>query len=547
MISFHTSTDDPFSLYGIDHFFSRFGIPFRKNPPDPAEISVWYGAGAHGPFTVTVPEHPTRADPTGTVFYGDHSALVFETPDDTGTAGECMAVFDGGSGKYPCATLGKDSAGIGIDLFSETGYFLSGHPDKTWPLLDEEKKSVVAKNPAIDLLETLLYDLLIKGCCSRKIPLIHHTRWPEGKPYAVCLTHDVDEVKKTYQWLTRPARSVMHGDVRALMGQVRSLARKMQGSKPYFTFPDIFALEDEYQAKSTYFFLEERGCPSLLSPKSWSFCGRTHDFLDAAVQEALALVQAHGDEIGIHGSYHSFGEQALLEYETQKLEEVAGRKVTGTRQHHLNLLIPVTWKYQRSAGLKYDCSLGFRDRTGFRWGTSYPFHPFDGKTTLPIREIPLGIMDICLYSCRDPLKECTTLADTAGRFGGVLTLLWHPPLCNALEFPDGAAWYRQLLDYCHAGGAWITCAEDISRWQEDRDASSFSWTRDGPYYTLIPGRKDQPCHITFEIPAGAEFRLCSGTAVITGRVKDATIPGTESVHLRIPEAGAGTRVTVKTA
>ena len=53
--------------------------------------------------------------------------------------------------------------------------------------------------------------------------------WPEGAPYALCLTHDVDRVRKRlYHYLYYGARS----GVRGLSTQLRSLRRRIVGDEP---------------------------------------------------------------------------------------------------------------------------------------------------------------------------------------------------------------------------------------------------------------------------------------------------------------------------
>ncbi|GAH60430.1 unnamed protein product, partial [marine sediment metagenome] len=34
----------------------------------------------------------------------------------------------------------------------------------------------------------------------------YKTMWPDNKRFAVCLTHDVDRVKKTYQYITHSGK-----------------------------------------------------------------------------------------------------------------------------------------------------------------------------------------------------------------------------------------------------------------------------------------------------------------------------------------------------
>ena len=236
------------------------------------------------------------------------------------------------------------------------------------------------------------------ACRENQIPLVQKSYWPEGKKFAVCLTHDVDEIKKTYQWITRPIRYLARGDFPGLKGQINSFIQKIKGIEPYYTYDDIIRIEQDLGVKSTYFILKESGNASLFSKKTWYLYGRNRSLQSPEMRALIQRLQSNGDEVAIHGSYFSYKDPVLLKDETRELEQLINEKVIGTRQHNLNLEVPATWNHQVSAGLKYDTTLGFKDTIGFRWGTSFPFFPNTGEGPLPLLEIPLIIMDICLES-----------------------------------------------------------------------------------------------------------------------------------------------------
>ncbi len=88
--------------------------------------------------------------------------------------------------------------------------------------------------------------------------------WPEGAPYALCLTHDVDRVqKRIYHYLYYGAAR----GIRGLSTQLYSLRRRIAGDEPYWNFERIMELEDGLGVRSTFLFLNEsaRG----FSPKYW--------------------------------------------------------------------------------------------------------------------------------------------------------------------------------------------------------------------------------------------------------------------------------------
>ena len=156
---------------------------------------------------------------------------VCEIPRDTGPGDEVIAYFENGTTRYPCVTRTKQGITIGIDIFKETGYLLSGHLDVIRPSLDSTPQKELASKPVVDFLENILFNAILTGCHERKIPLVQKSYWPDGKKFAVCLTHDVDEIKKTYQWISRPLRFLARRDFPGFKGQVHSFITKNQGNR----------------------------------------------------------------------------------------------------------------------------------------------------------------------------------------------------------------------------------------------------------------------------------------------------------------------------
>lgn len=290
------------------------------------------------------------------------------------------------------------------------------------------------------------------------------TFWPGGKKFAVCLTHDVDEVKKTYQYLTRSLRYLKTGNMRGLKDEFLSLLQKIKGKEPYWTFEEIMRIERKFGVKSTFFFLNETSKIKIFDKKTWRHYGRRYDFSDRKVAEIIRILHEECWEVGLHGSFYSYNNFDLLKKEKEKLEKVLGVKVVGIRQHNLNLEIPQTWRIHEKLGFEYDTSLGFNDRVGFGGGTCFPFHPVDGGRTLKLLEIPVAIEDIALFRYKDPWAVCMKMIEEVERKGGVLTVLWHHSVFNELEFPGWAEIYERLIRVCKEKGAWITTAREIARW-----------------------------------------------------------------------------------
>lgn len=514
MISLYYQTDDPYSLYGIHHFIEKFGIPIMLNSPSQSGIVISYGVKTTGDFLIKIEENEIHNHLSGKCCSKNETVPLCENPVDTGNADEIFAHFENGTTRYPCVSRTKQGITIGIDIFKETGYLLSGHLDALQPSPDIPSRRELAFKPVVDFLENILFSAILAACSDRHIPLIQKSIWPDGKSFAVCLTHDVDEIKKTYQWISRPLRYLMKGNISGFTAQVNLFLQKIRGIEPYYTYDDIISIEHDLGVKSTYYILKETGTLNVFSKKTWYLYGRNRSLQSPEMRALIQKLQTNGDEVAIHGSYFSYLHPELLEVETRELEGIINEKVVGTRQHNLNLDIPKTWEYQIMAGLQYDTSLGFKDMIGFRWGTSFPFFPGTKGLAIPILEIPLIIMDICLESVENKEADCIRIADEVGKYQGVLTLLWHPPIFNTLEYPYARDIYVKVNQYCREKGAWIARARDIYDWISLRNRQTFSVFCQGSQYSITPSGTDQVHYFTIYMPGGAECTICSENADI---------------------------------
>lgn len=184
------------------------------------------------------------------------------------------------------------------------------------------------------------------------MPLVQKAFWPNDKRFAVCLTHDVDELKNTYQYFTRSVRHLKSGEFGRAGYHIKSFfSDKLFGRNPYWTFDDIMRIENELNVRSTFFFLNETAKVNILKPATWIHYARRYDFQKPKIAELIRELASKGWEIGLHGSYESYLDKDKLKEEKEYLEKILGSKVYGIRQHHLNMKIPETWKYQEGIGL----------------------------------------------------------------------------------------------------------------------------------------------------------------------------------------------------
>lgn len=475
MISLLNSSDDSLRLQGIRHFIETSGIPIDVNQCGNADLCIQYGGDQRGDFSICMHENAARDQRYGTIDAFETKVPVFSVPENTGKGDAVLGFCDYDGDPFPCISRSGNRILFGFDLFKEVGYILSGGLEKIREDCNGVEKNRIAQVPLLDLYEYIFFRTILEGCRSLNLPLVRKAYWPEGKRFAVCLTHDVDELKKTYQWITRPLRYLKSGDLHGVRNQVAALSQKVRGTEPYWTFEEIIRLNQKHSVTSTFFFLKESAKAELFSPDSWHHAARCRDLGNPETISLLERLSREGNEIGLHGSYNSYDDPDLLLSEKEELEKISGRKIGGTRQHHLNLDIPRTWQYQQEAGLLYDTTLGFKDQPGFRFGTCFPFHPVAGGLSLELLEIPLAIMDITLHGRPDPWIECKKIIDVVEERRGVLTLLWHPPVFNELEYPGDAEIYDRFIASCLKKDAWVTGAGEVARWWMAREKTRLEY------------------------------------------------------------------------
>jgi len=259
--------------------------------------------------------------------------------------------------------------------------------------------------------------------------------WPDGKKFAVCLTHDVDRVKKSYQYFTHFVKTL----------RPYHLISMFRKEEPYWNFERIMEIENKYGVKSTFFFLHETKSIDLLQPKNWALSLGRYSFHDEKISEIIQRLHDNGWEIGLHGSYDSYKNKDMLAQEKKLLEDVVGDEIVGIRQHYLNLEIPQTWKIQEEVGFKYDASFGSNYEIGFREGKYLPFHPFNDSFLV----IPLTIMDSALFHIstnkEDAERRVIDIFNSAEKKGALVTVLWHQRVFNEKEFPLYSKMYEFIL------------------------------------------------------------------------------------------------------
>ena len=287
--------------------------------------------------------------------------------------------------------------------------------------------------------------------------------FPENQTFAVCLTHDVDDIYPPFSHsLLSSAYSFKRLNFKDSANQ---LLWKLKGINysPYLNFSKIMDIEASFEAKSSFYFITSEVDPIRFR----------YDIED--IEHHLGDILDRGGEVGLHGGYYSYDNPEKIKKEKQRLEAVLGKKVIGFRNHYLRFKTPDSWEILTDTGFNYDSTFGYYDCAGFRNGMCHPFSPYNLDTgkEIDILEIPLVVMDVALFATSKSFEEAwertKNLIDTTASFNGVITLLWHNFVFGCSFRNDWAKLYEKVLQYCFDKGAWMTSGEEIFRWWADQN------------------------------------------------------------------------------
>jgi hypothetical protein len=174
-------------------------------------------------------------------------------------------------------------------------------------------------------------------------------------------------------------------------------------------------------------------------------------FLDSLIDK--------GFEIGIHPSMKTYVDGKPLISEKTRLEEAIRKEVHSVRQHYLKFTSSKTVGVWEEAGLKYDSTLGFSRRAGFRNSVAFPFplYNFGKDRTSTVIELPLLIMDGTFADTRSLTSEETfekmrNLVHSTKAASGAAAILFHNSISDPIDFPDYEAIYDRLLTEAEEDG-----------------------------------------------------------------------------------------------
>jgi hypothetical protein len=310
---------------------------------------------------------------------------------------------------------------------------------------------------------------------------VRKARWPGAAPFAVCLTHDVDNISRprSHIWRTR-ARFSLSDLILGLLGIV-SL---------YDNVELIASKEESRGFHSSFYYLSSNYPLEEVRPES-------------------ERVRSSGCEVGLHGDFGTHDSQQKMDQAVSRFSKAMGFRPTGLRVHFLKFDFARSWQIMDKAGFDYDTTVGMNDRLGFKLGLATPFHPPDDSwSPMDLLELPLVLMDTTLWGYLKRGEEAgfsdtMRMMKSVEEVEGLFTLLWHQ---EAVRMKGGRL-YWQILDEIMKSGSFVGSGAEIARWWRER---SLPLVKKGKVVTLA-GQPPHELVLRLATAEGRTPRVTSGS------------------------------------
>ena len=396
--------------------------------------------------------------------YGDLAAF-----EEDGKGIPCLAATHGMVGLRLVSAGDTTMIRLGFDLFREVRLLFSvGQPIEH------------AHIPTLDIHIGMLRNWIL----NEGIPLLEIPPAPAGHSFAVCLTHDIDFVGIRDHMFDHTMWGFLY---RSTVGAVRNFFRRRvsisrlfdiwraAASLPFvylgwvkdFWSPFEWYLWVEKDLPATYFLIPfKRRSGEHVPGKHATRRATAYDVDD--LHHWAATLGTEGCELGVHGidAWHSVEKGRA---ELARIAEITGERAVGIRIHWLLHNLNSASVLEES-GYAYDSTAGYNETIGYRSGTTQVFRPVGATTLL---ELPLHIQDGALFyhdrldlTDLEAEKRCKDLIENVGKYGGVLTVLWHDRSHGPERF--WGDFYISLVQVLKSSDAWFATAAHAVRWFRKR-------------------------------------------------------------------------------
>ena len=351
------------------------------------------------------------------------------------------------SGEVPLLFTDDKETDLSFDIFSAVFYMISRYEEYLPFEPDQHGRFDAGSSLAMkyDFLEMPVVDLWVLDLREKLSGMYPELDLSAGT-FTFLPTSDID---LPFAILHRGILRKMGANIRSSLkrngeSEMRRAVLSGEIKDPYDTFDEMGRIHSERGLKPIMFFLT-------------SGYGK-YDKSISPQNETFRELVGHSMKFGspaIHPSYRSAGKPAILQKEIQMLSSITGGNILASRQHYLKFKLPESYRQYLEAGIRTEYSMGYASHSGFRAGTSKPFHFYDLEQEMetPLKVTPFQVMDRTLkdYMKLSPIsavEKIRKLVDAVRSVNGTFVSIWHND-----AFSDTGEWegwkivYLEMLNH----------------------------------------------------------------------------------------------------
>ncbi len=312
---------------------------------------------------------------------------------------------------------------------------------------------------------------------------VRKARWPNAAPFAVCLTHDVDNISRPMEHILKVQGRFEKGDLEKAKRGLLSL---------YDNIGLIAEREGESGFHSSFYYLSS-------------------NYPLDQVRATARKLNRRGWDVGLHGDFGTHDSAVEMRKAVSRFEEGMGFRPRGLREHYLRFDFSRSWRVMEDAGFDYDTTVGNNDRLGFKLGLATPFHPPDRRwRPMRLLEVPLSLMDTTLWGYlkkgeEEGFNDVIRFMGMVGEVEGLFTLLWHQ---EAVRMKGGRI-YWLILNEIQRNRCFVGSGAEVSRWWRAREVP-LKVSEDGKLITL-GGAPPKGLVIQLKAEAGVKLKIPSAS------------------------------------
>jgi len=335
---------------------------------------------------------------------------------------------------------------LGFDIFSAVFYMISRYEE--WLPFNKDQ------HQRFELNESILYknqlhlkpvvDIWIEQLKTTLSEFYSQINFPQ-REFKIISTIDVDNLyayndKGSLRTLGAIGKDIVKGNLKNLKRRIAVLSG--QKKDPFDIYESFSAFCDKNGIPLIYFFLFKTGTKY----------DRTVNPVSSAFNRVFGVIKANKAWFGLHPSYGSSDDQALMQSQINSFSKKSGRKTVFSRQHYLRFNIKTTPQLLIDNGIIADFTMGFASGPGFRAGTTHPFYYYDfsSEKETELLMVPFCAMDgaYSVYkktSADEAFQSLNALKKEVKKLNGNFITVFHERTFDEELYPQYGSMYKRLL------------------------------------------------------------------------------------------------------